>query len=299
VIRAALVASVMVVAACGSNSPYTCTASDQCVQNGVNGACEASHFCSFPDSSCPSGRRYEANAGNGLGGTCATGLPPDGPLIDAPVVDAKFFRDARLIDASGPAIKFIQTNGQKNSGGSSQALAFSQTVTAHNTLIVCVDAAIPGSATVTDSLGNNFTAVVGPIADFSVRFWIFAAFDVAGGSDTVTVTLSSAANTVFEIYLHEYAGLLGFDTGGGASGSTTGTDGITTGPIQTHFNNEMIFGFLTSGMANPGTGFTQRSNLDGNVTEDKVVATPGLYAATATMTAGTEWTVLMAAFAGF
>ena len=34
--------------------------------------CEASGFCSFEDTSCPGGRKYEDHAGGGLGGTCVT-----------------------------------------------------------------------------------------------------------------------------------------------------------------------------------------------------------------------------------
>ena len=35
--------------------------------------CETTGFCSFPDSTCPGGRKYEDNAGNGLAGTCVVG----------------------------------------------------------------------------------------------------------------------------------------------------------------------------------------------------------------------------------
>ncbi|CAN5746099.1 hypothetical protein BH11MYX3_BH11MYX3_25460 [soil metagenome] len=64
-------------AGCANRSPYTCSSSDQCVLGGETGFCEPEGFCSFPDLGCEGGRRFEPNAGNGLGGTCAA--PPDAP----------------------------------------------------------------------------------------------------------------------------------------------------------------------------------------------------------------------------
>jgi len=55
---------------CANRSPFLCTASDQCVSAGAAGVCEPQGFCGFPDSSCPSGFKFEPNAGIGLGGTC-------------------------------------------------------------------------------------------------------------------------------------------------------------------------------------------------------------------------------------
>jgi alpha-tubulin suppressor-like RCC1 family protein len=55
---------------CGNRSPYECTTSDQCVDRGVQGTCEAQGYCSAPDTTCPSGARFEPSAGGGLAGTC-------------------------------------------------------------------------------------------------------------------------------------------------------------------------------------------------------------------------------------
>ncbi|MBA3465564.1 MAG: hypothetical protein H0T46_36875 [Deltaproteobacteria bacterium] len=77
--HALLTAAVALCAACANRSPYTCTVSDQCVLGGASGFCEPEGFCSFPDPECDGGRRFEPNAGNGLGGTCAMGVPDDAP----------------------------------------------------------------------------------------------------------------------------------------------------------------------------------------------------------------------------
>ncbi len=51
---------------------YPCTQDDQCVLSGVEGRCEATNFCSYPDRDCDSMYRYEARAGAGLAGRCVT-----------------------------------------------------------------------------------------------------------------------------------------------------------------------------------------------------------------------------------
>ncbi len=46
--------------------------------SGVSGVCQPQGFCSFPDSSCPSGQKFEPNAGDSLAGTCV--------MVDASMV---------------------------------------------------------------------------------------------------------------------------------------------------------------------------------------------------------------------
>ncbi len=75
--------AVALTAGCSQTNPYSCESSVQCVLGGVKGTCEASGFCAFPDTTCPSGERYEPKAGNMLGGTCAPASTVDGG-IDAP-----------------------------------------------------------------------------------------------------------------------------------------------------------------------------------------------------------------------
>ena len=67
---------------------YECATDMEC---GTGGACETNRFCSFADSSCPSGRRYGEYAGNSLGNQCVGDPATDGKMIDAMV-------DARMID---------------------------------------------------------------------------------------------------------------------------------------------------------------------------------------------------------
>ena len=62
---------------------FACTRDDQCGDQGTGGACEASGYCSFPDLTCASGRRYGAWAGGGLRLVCVGEEPHDGGQADA------------------------------------------------------------------------------------------------------------------------------------------------------------------------------------------------------------------------
>lgn len=55
---------------CASKGTYVCSQTDQCVRGGVQGVCEPQGFCSFPDPSCPDGRKFDSSAGSGLGNSC-------------------------------------------------------------------------------------------------------------------------------------------------------------------------------------------------------------------------------------
>jgi hypothetical protein len=76
--------------ACITRTPFNCANSGQCDVGGASGTCEASGFCSLPDSSCDSGRRYASDAPSELAGECVdqSGPKPDGgpdAAIDADV----------------------------------------------------------------------------------------------------------------------------------------------------------------------------------------------------------------------
>ncbi len=60
----------LLLAACSVPDVFTCATDDQCVRAGVAGRCEAVSACSFPDSTCPSARRFGDFAPSGLSGEC-------------------------------------------------------------------------------------------------------------------------------------------------------------------------------------------------------------------------------------
>ncbi len=53
--------------ACGAPEAFLCASDSQCSTGGV---CDEPGFCSFPDETCTSGRRFGEHAGQGLANTC-------------------------------------------------------------------------------------------------------------------------------------------------------------------------------------------------------------------------------------
>lgn len=64
-------------------SGFRCDGSVACVREGVQGTCEANHWCSFADTMCASGRRYGQFAGDGLADACVTAADTCGAIGEA------------------------------------------------------------------------------------------------------------------------------------------------------------------------------------------------------------------------
>jgi hypothetical protein len=208
----------------------------------------------------------------------------------------------------GGPITFVQTTGGSGNvdGGTSVTVPFQFAVADHHALVVCVDYfATATVAAVTDSLGNTFRTIAGPLDGQGIRNYIALAEDVRGGADQVTVALAGPYGRVIEVYLHEYAGFAAqdaFDVGAFNSGTDPKydggpTDGVTA-TLTTTGDNELLFGFVVTGGAHAGTGFTARSAFHANLTEDRQLGGRGTSTATATVYAGTTWTMVAAAFRG-
>jgi hypothetical protein len=69
---------------CNTTPEFVCQSSDQCVDGELRGTCETTAFCSFPDSSCGSQRRYGELAAPELAGQCvdASSLVANGTCDD-------------------------------------------------------------------------------------------------------------------------------------------------------------------------------------------------------------------------
>ena len=204
--------------------------------------------------------------------------------------------DATLADSGGDttsdAFAFVQANSSTVNDASIATISFKQPVTAGDTLIVCVDWAGGGTMKVTDSLGNAFSTVyvVGSRL-------VSVAFDVRGGIDLVSLDLG-VVSSEYEIYVHEYRGVRALDFANGMNG--TG-DAMSSGPIDVTEAPELLFGFgpINGGSGVAGEGFTQRTALNGNITEDMVVTDAGTLSATAVNLNGSSWTMIGASFKGF
>ena len=77
----------LLLAAIGGCTPiasgFRCDGSVACVREGVQGTCEANHWCSFPNAMCASGSSYGQFAGDGLADACVTAADSCGAIGEA------------------------------------------------------------------------------------------------------------------------------------------------------------------------------------------------------------------------
>lgn len=241
--------------------------------------------------------------------------PSDAPSADAPeetsTLDAaNDAHDALASDAPadvekespppGP-IAFVQVVAEEYNAATT-AFANLAGVKPHDSIIVLSGFDAQAPITVMDSVGSAYTQLVSFDSTDTgepVRNFVWAAFDVAGGNVTVTVTTTDTTHEYFEVYALEYAGLSAFDVSATAQGTSSSTDAMASGYATTTFANDLIVGYGTEGVGAAGTSFTLRSGFESDVVEDRIVSTAGAYEATATMVSGSGWEMAMVAFKGF
>ncbi|MGC2230452.1 MAG: IPT/TIG domain-containing protein, partial [Candidatus Acidiferrum sp.] len=148
---------------------------------------------------------------------------------------------------------------------------------------------------VTDSVGNTYNLAIGPTSGTALRQSIYYASNIAGGTNTVTVTFSQAA-AYPDVRILEYKGVTTLDVTAGASGNSAAAN---SGSATTTAANELIFGANTvfTGTGAVGSGFTSRIvTPDGDLAEDKTVTTAGSNSASATLSSSGPWVMQMVAF---
>lgn len=141
---------------------------------------------------------------------------------------------------------------------------------------------------VTDTKGNIYTRagsiVTGSGSMINWRQELWYAKNVVGGTSlAITANFTGSFSTEKALTAHEYSGLDTVNPLDGVSGAATATANATTPSVTTLYPKELIFGSaLFQGFGSSGSGFTQRSSINSNATEDKVVSTTGSYNATFT-----------------
>ena len=151
-------------------------------------------------------------------------------------------------------------------------------------------------STVKDSAGNTYNLAIGPTTGTALQQSIYYAANIAGGSNTVTVTFNQAA-AYPDVRILEYRGVTTLDAKVGASGSSAAP---SSGSATTTSANELIFGantiYTTTKAA--GTGFTSRivTSPDSDLAEDMLVTSTGSYSATATLNSSGPWVMQMVTF---
>jgi hypothetical protein len=240
------------------------------------------------------------------GAACAA-IATDGATVDeSPVVadGGNGGGDGGTESGPPPPIEFVQAGATDAIAAPTANVSFPAAVSAHSAIVVGINYDLTSAAVtlISDTLGSTYDVVMGPIDGTTGRYYIAVALDVVGGPGTVTIARDGGATSYFQVYVHEYSGLArsaAFDVSAWRSGTSSATDGVRSGRATTTFPRELIFGFATfSSGGRAGTGYRQRSSFNANVTEDKIAANEGGYETTATMTSGSQWTMLMATFRG-
>jgi chitodextrinase len=181
--------------------------------------------------------------------------------------------------------------------------SFATPVTSGNLIAVWIwyNSSTQKVSSMTDTAGNTYALAVGPttgtggMAGWRQELWY--AKNVIGGTNlNVTATFTGMFNAEKSITAHEYSGLDQAAPLDVTAAAATSDANASTGLATTSFANELIFaGGLFQGSGSAGTGFTRRSSMASNVSEDKVVSSVGGYAGLFTNTAQAA-IVQMAAF---
>ncbi len=149
-------------------------------------------------------------------------------------------------------------------------------------------------SSISDSQGNVFTEVGSQLTSpGGARSRVYFAKSIKGGPDTVTVTLSGKSSWI-ELYLSEYSGIDPVNPIDAQAGASGNAGAVSSGSVTTTVAGDVIYGFCVGDWAcTVGSGLTARSTFNNNLVEDKAVANPGSYAATASATKG--WTMQLVA----
>ena len=179
------------------------------------------------------------------------------------------------------------------------AVAFSSANTAGNLLVVYAIWDNTSAATISDTRGNSYASVA-PASRWKGSAWssqVFYAKNVAGGVNTVTLSLAAAVTSWSIAYVHEYSGI---DKVNPIDVSVVGTgtsSAMSSGSATTTNATDLVFGAGASDKTvnAGGAGFTSRLTTYGNRTQDKRVTATGGNSATGNQN-GAAWVMHMVAF---
>jgi uncharacterized repeat protein (TIGR01451 family) len=192
-----------------------------------------------------------------------------------------------------PAFVKLKENRVTASGNSISTGAFASPVSNGNLIAVWIwyNSNSQKVSTMTDTAGNTYVLAVGPttgtgtMSGWRQEIW-YAKNVIGGASLNVTATFAGTFNAEKSITAHEYSGLDQVAPLDVTAAAATTVANASTGTATTKFANELIFaGALFQGSGSAGTGFTRRSSMANNVSEDRVVSAVGSYAGTFTNTA--------------
>ena len=225
-------------------------------------------------------------------------------ISNASVANVNFTAAPATYTISGTISPHVETLAlaQSGAGGNQTAtdtVSFSSPNQAGNLILVCVMWGSANITSISDTLGNTYFAATSLATSPQGNFQqIYYAKNIEGGSNSVTVSFSSATTTGNNVYIYEISGAdptSPLDVTASATGASSTTP--NSGSASTHFANELIFGaFLSDGtISTAGTGFTLLSTAGGNVTEYETVSSEGSYSVTSGASSS-GWIAQMATF---
>jgi len=211
-------------------------------------------------------------------------LAPKGVAAITPA----FVQQVNVTPGSGTSVNVAystsQTNAQKAGDTNVVAIGFGNTT---GTI-----------SSVTDNKGNSYTVAAPLTRDTANSQAVYYAKNIATGAGNTVVTVTFNASVPYpDIRVVEYSGLdkvSPLDVSKSATGTGTAP---SSGAVTTTNANDMIFGagLTATRFTAAGSGFTSRViTADGNIAEDKNVATVGSYTATGTATSG-KWIMQLVA----
>ena len=195
---------------------------------------------------------------------------------------------------ASPSVVQTAANGA-SSATSSFSITFPNSTRAGDTILVGFDFVASASvSSVSDSQGNPFSEVGTQLTSpGGARSRVYFANNIKGGSDTVTVTLTSSS-AYLEVYLTEFTGVNQNNPIDAQAGATGYAGSVSSGNATTTQAGDAIYGFCVGDNAcTAGSGFTALSNLHSNLSEEQIAGNAGSYAATGS--ANSSWTMQMVA----
>jgi len=188
------------------------------------------------------------------------------------------------------SISLVQAIDGETIGSTTNAQTFASANTAGNCIIVAFKFSDNAAfVSLADSRGNTYTQCGAEFDNTTlrVRSRIYAAYNIAGGTNTVTLTISTAPTDDIRLWIAEFSGLAtsaANDLNAGQNGTAGSGGSMTSTSVTPSANGELIFGFFVpgSGPVSAGSGFTAISTSGGNLTEYLVQATAASIAATGT-----------------
>lgn len=199
------------------------------------------------------------------------------------------------------AIAYVQSTSSNPGSVNSDTLTL--TFTAGNSNLVGLRlGSLTATLSISDTKSNTYSGAGGDVCIVAggETLCIFSAHNVAGGSTTVTATVTGGPATL-RWGIHEYSGLATsstLDKTHSANGVGTAADsGATATTTQA---DELLFGVLDCGAgctATAGSGYTLRNNNIGSKysSEDQIVSATGTYSATFTITSD-DWSAAIATY---